>query len=674
MGEISIRHATLNWNEQGTPVSREFDDVYFSNQDGPEETKYVFLTGNQIPERFSTHSKSHFVIAETGFGTGLNFITLWDAFRRFKTANPQSALKRLHFISFEKYPLTREDLTTVQQTWPQFAELCAELRQIWPLATAGCHRLYLDNEQVMLDLWFGDVNQLLPTLDYSIHAKVDAWFLDGFAPSKNPDMWTPLLFNHMAKLAADNGTFATFTAAGFVRRGLQDAGFKVSRIKGFGHKREMLVGIKDADTIVKQPHPAPWYARPPADNPQDVAIIGGGIASAMTALSLLRRGAKVTLYCADAAPAQSASGNHQGVLYPLMVKDNSPLTQFFTQAFTFARQTYDSLLNKDIDFDHQWCGVIQLGHNLKNKRRNDAILASKPLPQIVTGFSQPEAETACGLPVGCDGIHYPMGGWLSPLQLTTNALAYAETLGMKTYYQSQLIKLERMEQSWSLSFKHGKTVQHATVILAMGYQVSDITQAANLPLTLVRGQVSQVPTSPELSSLQQVLCYDGYLTPVDQQRQFHCLGASHGRDDGQTDYRQTEQEENRQRLINCLPNLAWPQHVDISDNIARCSIRSAVRDHFPLLGALPDYSRLLEVYQHLEHRVKKHEGIEQAPIWPDLYLIAGLGSRGLCSAPLLAEILAGQIFDEPLPMTADLLEALSPNRKWIKKLLKGAPL
>lgn len=246
MNDTPIQHASLNWNEQGTPVSREFDDVYFSNQNGLEETRYVYLQGNKIPERFITHPCVNFTIAETGFGTGLNFLTLCHAFRQYRLSHSQAKLQRLHFISFEKFPLTRDDLGTVHQAWPQFAELCCHLQQQWPLAISGRHRLLLDNATVTLDLWLGDVNQLLPELDTVVDPKVDAWFLDGFAPSKNPEMWTSLLFEKMAALTAVNGTFATFTAAGFVRRGLQEAGFDVIKLKGFGHKREMLAGTRAA--------------------------------------------------------------------------------------------------------------------------------------------------------------------------------------------------------------------------------------------------------------------------------------------------------------------------------------------------------------------------------------------------------------------------------------------
>ncbi|WP_143807253.1 tRNA (5-methylaminomethyl-2-thiouridine)(34)-methyltransferase MnmD, partial [Pantoea conspicua] len=242
-----VEHAQLNWNEQGTPVSRAFGDVYFSNDNGLEETRYVFLGGNQLPQRFAQHPRELLIVAESGFGTGLNFLTLWQAFDAFQRQQPDAILKRLHFISFEKFPLTRADLTAAHQHWPELAPWASELQAQWPAALPGCQRLLFDGGRITLDLWLGDINQLISTLDDSLHRQVDAWFLDGFAPSKNPDMWTPELFSMMAALARPQATFATFTAAGFVRRGLQQAGFSVTRRKGFGPKREMLCGsLQDA--------------------------------------------------------------------------------------------------------------------------------------------------------------------------------------------------------------------------------------------------------------------------------------------------------------------------------------------------------------------------------------------------------------------------------------------
>jgi tRNA 5-methylaminomethyl-2-thiouridine biosynthesis bifunctional protein len=235
-----LTNARLDWNESGTPVSGQFDDVYFSNVNGLEETRYVFLQKNQLPERWNQFNSQRFVIGETGFGTGLNFLAAWQAFDQFRQENPDAQLHSLHFISFEKYPVSKTDLIKAHQSWPELATYARELQQNYPIAIPECHRIILADGAVTLDLWFGDIHDCMPSLPVSREGVVDAWFLDGFAPSKNPDMWNQHLFDYMAKLAKPEATCATFTAAGFVRRGLIEAGFAMQKVKGFGTKREML--------------------------------------------------------------------------------------------------------------------------------------------------------------------------------------------------------------------------------------------------------------------------------------------------------------------------------------------------------------------------------------------------------------------------------------------------
>lgn len=431
MSHPPIQTATLSWNEQGTPVSEQFGDIYFSNEDGLEETHYVFLKGNGFPERFALHPRDNCVFAETGFGTGLNFLTLWRDFAQFRQLHPAAKLQRLHYISFEKYPLQVADLAAAHQRWPELACFAEQLRAQWPLPLAGCHRILLAEGAITLDLWFGDVNTLLPQLDSSLNNQVDAWFLDGFAPAKNPDMWNDVLFNAMARMARPGGTFATFTAAGFVRRGLQQAGFDVAKIKGFGQKREMLTGILPQRLNTQS---EPWYHRPSATRCDDIAIIGGGIVSALTALALLRRGAKVTLYCADALPAQGASGNRQGALYPLLNGKNDALEIFFTSAFTFARRQYSQLLEQGIRFDHQWCGVSQLAFDAKSRGKIDKMLQTDWPASLAAAMSREQLSALAGLDCAHDGIHYPAGGWLCPSDLTTELMALAQ----QKWYDLQL--------------------------------------------------------------------------------------------------------------------------------------------------------------------------------------------------------------------------------------------
>jgi tRNA 5-methylaminomethyl-2-thiouridine biosynthesis bifunctional protein len=658
----AIQPANLEFNSEGTPVSRDFDDVYFSNDNGLEETRFVFLGGNRLPERFSTHDRAHLVVAESGFGTGLNFLTLWQAFTAFHDLHPEATLQRLHFISFEKFPLRLDDLKLAHKHWPELAEFATQLQTQWPLPFSGCHRLLLDEGRVTLDLWFGDINALVDTLDDSLNQQVDAWFLDGFAPSKNPDMWTPTLFNAMAKLARPGGTLATFTSAGFVRRGLIEAGFCMQKSKGFGRKREMLTGYRDDSQPALAT--APWFARTGSEA-RETAIIGGGVASALLALALLRRGWQVSLYCEDEAPAQGASGNRQGALYPLLSTHDPALTQFFSSAFTFARRLYDSL---PVAFDHDWCGVTQLGWDEKSSHKIAQMLTLELPAEIAAEVDAAEILRTTGVETDCAGVQYPLGGWLCPAQLTAAVIELASQNGLTVNWAHRCEKLDPKDNGWSLHFANGEIKQHASVVLANGHQINQFLQTAALPVSAVSGQVSHIPTTPELAKLRQVLCYDGYLTPQNPHNQQHCIGASYHR--GQTDinYSEEDQQHNRQRLIDCFPHAQWAQVVDVSDGEARSGVRCATRDHLPMIGNVPDYQQTLETYASLS---ENSEHAPDAPRYNNLFMLGALGSRGLCSAPLAAEILASQMSHEPLPLDASTLAALNPNRFWIRKLLKG---
>ncbi len=700
MDNIVIQPAEISWNEQGTPVSRQFDDIYFSEQGGLDETRHVFLNGNHFPQRFITHSRPNLIIAETGFGTGLNFLTLWQAFAEFlraaqspTSADPaqqpnQTTVNRLHFISYEKFPLSVDDLEIAHRHWPELAAYSAQLREQWPLPFAGCHRLLLDGGRITLDLWFGDVTHLLPSSDPSLYQQVDAWFLDGFAPSKNPDMWSDALFAAMARLTRPEGTFATFTAAGFVRRGLQAAGFNVSKVKGHGKKREMLSGWREFSE--KAPHAAPWYQRPAAEYSQEVAIVGGGVASALLSLALLRRGYRVTLYCEDAQPAQGASGNRQAAVYPLLNGRQDDIEQFFAHAFTYARRQYRLLAQQGLTFEHDWCGVAQLAYDEKSRAKIDKMLAGGWPHALAGALDAAQFADAVGLPTDRGGVGYPLGGWLCPAELTAQAIGHAQSLGLRVHYQHQVTDISATDlapaessttddsaiasRGWKLSFAVQPAAEHVTLVLANGAAINGFSQSEKLPVYAVSGQVSHIPTTATLSKLKQVLCYDGYLTPVNPANQQHCIGASYHRAEQRPVYREEDQQQNRQRLLDCLPEAQWPLEVDVSEAQARNGVRCATRDHLPMIGSVPDYDALLAAYANLPQQLKQQDTVVPSPVYRNLYMLGALGSRGLSSAPLAAEILAAQIAGEPLPAESSTLEALNPNRLWVRKLLKGRPL
>nr|WP_276516193.1 bifunctional tRNA (5-methylaminomethyl-2-thiouridine)(34)-methyltransferase MnmD/FAD-dependent 5-carboxymethylaminomethyl-2-thiouridine(34) oxidoreductase MnmC [Rosenbergiella australiborealis] len=657
----TIKHAALHWNEQGTPVSEFFEDVYFSNDNGIEETRYVFIEGNQLPTRLISSENDCFTIAETGFGTGLNFLTLWQHYRQLRQSHPEKNLPRLHFVSCEKFPLTLADLQLAHQHWPELEYFSKTLCQQWPDALPGCHRLIFEQGNIVLDLWFGDINDMLEDLRANLVQKIDAWFLDGFAPSKNPDMWTDELFTVLAATVKENGTFATFTAAGFVRRGLEKAGFAVTRRKGFAQKREMLVGTRV--TPLEVPSARSGYPRPRGNN-KAIAIIGGGIASACLCIALLRRGWDVTLYCADKKPAENASGNRQGALYPLLHAQDPQLANFFTTAFTYARRFYDSL---PIDFEHQWCGVLQLGWDDKSRHKINQQLSLQLPASLAYAVTSSEASNIAGLPVEHSGIYYPQGGWLSPAELTTALFDWAIAQGAHCHWQHHVESIEQQKNGrWQLRFSDGHSVTHPQLVLANGHQLNQFAQTEAFPVYPVAGQVSHLAQQEPLSQLSTVLCYEGYLTPLSTKHHSHCIGASYRRGVTDCQYSEDEQAANKARLVQCLPNSEWASKVEMGRH-ARVAVRCATRDHLPMIGALSDYTGLVAI-------AAQHEKVFADDYFHGAYLLGGFGSRGICSAPLAAEVLASQLAGEPLPLDQSTLNALHPGRFWIRKILKGRPI
>ncbi|WP_368211361.1 bifunctional tRNA (5-methylaminomethyl-2-thiouridine)(34)-methyltransferase MnmD/FAD-dependent 5-carboxymethylaminomethyl-2-thiouridine(34) oxidoreductase MnmC [Aeromonas sp. s10] len=662
VSQTSLHHARLDWNEAGTPVSSEFGDVYFSNDNGLSETRYVFLQQNRLPERFSHHDSDSFVIGETGFGTGLNFLATMAAF--LEQAPLSGNGSRLHFISVEKYPLTQADLRKALAAWPELAPLSQPLIDQWPLPVSGCHRLLFADGRIRLDLWFGDIKEMLPQVPHPATGLVDAWYLDGFSPAKNPEMWTQDLFDDLARLARPDATLSTFTCAGFVRRGLIAAGFAMKKVKGHGSKREMLAGVREGK--VPQQSIAPWYARP-AGREGEVLIIGGGIASAMTALSLVERGRHVTLLCEDGEPASGASGNRQGALYPLLNGEHDALSRFYSLAFGFARNRLLALAKRH-PVAFSLCGVTQLGYDDKSAAKLAKMGQGPFPPELMHPLSAAEVEQVVGLPCDADGVSYPLGGWLCPADLTRAAIREAQASGrLEVVFNAAVTRIAEEDDGWRVESQDGRAWQAPNLVVAAGHKLPALLPFAELPLYPVRGQVSHVPTTAGLSQLKTVLCYDGYLTPAHNGA--HCIGASYGRNQTDLAYRADEQEQNRARLQACLPDQTWPAEVDVSGNQARVGVRCASRDHLPVAGPVARLAALAD------HDVNAPADQQSAlPLHAGLYVLGALGSRGLCSAPLCGELVASEICGDPLPLAAALLEALHPARYWVRRLRRGKPL
>jgi len=284
--------------------------------------------------------------------------------------------------------------------------------------------------------------------------------------------------------------------------------------------------------------------------------------------------------------------------------------------------------------------------------------------------SAEELSEKLGVSVPNSGAFIQEGGWLSPVQLVQNGFALLEKMGLSIVLNHEVCAPQWENRKWHWQHS-GETFSHEVLVLANGHSFNEFVQAQGIPLYPVRGQVSQVPTTEKLSPLRCVICYDGYLTPRSS-KGLHCIGASHIRDNATTEFSLAEHQENLAKLQQNLIACDWVQGLDLSGNLAKVGIRAAFRDRIPMVGAVPNFEAQKAQYANLYNLLRRKQAVEKAENFTNLYMINGLASRGLTSAPLLGELLASLIVDEPVPISEDIWQALNPNRTWMRKLLKGS--
>lgn len=341
----------LDWRETG-PVASDFGDIYFSVEDGLAETRAVFLDGCGLPDAWQ--GKDRFAICELGFGTGLNFLAAWQMWKR---AGPKRG--SLHFISIEKFPLQRDAAARALAAFPELEPLSHQLLAKWPQNLKGAHRLNFDDDRVTLTLFQDDIAEALP----QIEACVDAWFLDGFSPASNADMWSDTIWPELARLSRCGSRAATFTVAGHVRRGLQSAGFAVEKKPGFGRKRQRLEAVFEGAVGGAPPTP---YERVRPHNGRAI-IRGGGIAGASLAYALRMRGREVVIVDPNGL-AGGASGAPSGLLTPRLENADRPHVRATLAAFEYARELYAGLGFFEAE------GALRLLANDNDRTRYSAIV------------------------------------------------------------------------------------------------------------------------------------------------------------------------------------------------------------------------------------------------------------------------------------------------------------
>ncbi|OYU06818.1 MAG: bifunctional tRNA (5-methylaminomethyl-2-thiouridine)(34)-methyltransferase MnmD/FAD-dependent 5-carboxymethylaminomethyl-2-thiouridine(34) oxidoreductase MnmC [Pseudomonas sp. PGPPP1] len=651
-----VSHAQLDWDDQGRPHSRVFDDVYFSDKSGLEETRYVFLEQNRLQERFAALPEGgRLVIGETGFGTGLNFLCAWQLFEQHAVAGA-----RLHFVSVEKYPLNHADLQRALALWPELQLFAEQLLKQYIAIHQGFQRLVLDNGRVTLTLLIGDALEQLPQLD----AQVDAWFLDGFAPAKNPDMWTAELFAELARLAAPGSTISTFTSTGWVRRLINAAGFKMKRTPGIGHKWEILRGafLGWPEGTPPPPNPKPWFARPaPGRGERKALVIGGGLAGCATAASLAARGWQVSLLERHDGLAREASGNPQGVLYLKLSAHGTALSQMIVAGFGHTRRLLEHL-HRGVDWDG--CGVLQLAFDAKEGQRQ-AQLADAFAPDLLHLLDRDQAQAKAGIALAHGGLFFPEGGWVHPPALCE---WQARHPGISVLPHHEVLDLRKTDGLWQ-AWDGDQLLASAPVVVLAG--AAEVQRFADLPLKRIRGQITRLPQTAESQALATVVCAEGYVAPPRLGE--HTLGASFDFKNEDLTPTTADHLGNLAMLNDISADLTQRLHADALDAATlqgRAAFRCTSPDYLPIVGPLADAAAFADAYAVLR-KDARHTPDTPCPWLDGLYVNSGHGSRGLITAPLSAELLAAWLEDEPLPLPRSVAEACHPNRFAVRALVRS---
>ena len=600
---VCVTPARFERNAAGVAFSAQFGDIYHSSEGGLAQARHVFLRGNALPERW--RGRDAFTILETGFGIGLNFLAAWQAWRE----DPRRPA-RLHFVSVEKHPFGEADLAAALAGFEELSALAHALRGAWPPPLAGFHRLHFDGGRVILTLVLGDAREELAKVD----ARVDAFFLDGFAPARNPEMWSPEVVRELARLAAPDATLATWTVAGGVRSALAGAGFRLEKRAGLPPKREMLAGDRGGSA-------------PIATFERRAMVIGAGLAGTLAAERLASRGWEVALV--DERGQRSAP--EVGLVRPIANLRDAPNARLSRSAFLYALQHFRALQKDGYHLVWNPCGVLQVAEDHDEEMRFATIAKAQGYP---ADFLEPvdgaRAAQIAGRPVA-RGAWWFRGGAVVSLASLLVASQACGGAGMRRALGRRVERLEFEGAEWRALDRDGRSIAAAPlVIVANAADAARLVPQARLRLSAVRGQVTYLPPSAA-RRLDVVVSGNGYVAPIPDAG--HAVGASYQHDDFDPAVRLADQRDNLARAESLLPGFA--AGLDPAALAGWTGFRSTVPDRLPIYGAT------------------SLDGV---------FMATGLGSRGLLWAPLGAELLASTLCAEPLPLPRDLRGAISPLR------------
>ncbi len=617
-----MKQASLIWNNE-VPVSQEFDEGYFSIHGGLEESSHVFLQGNNLP--LAWENKEVFVIGESGFGTGLNFLNTLKLYHECKNRP-----KDLYFITCEISPLELNDLKKAHSFFPSLKKYATMLHEKYPPLSKGIH--FLSFENIKLMLCFGDIKEVFSQLT----CKINAWFLDGFSPSKNPDMWDKQTLNIIKNLSDKNATLATFSVANSLRQNLSKVGFKWEKATGHKKKKHMLKASLQQQTLSFK---KPWFAPPkPNKNEKKALILGAGIAGSVIAYKLAKRGWEVEIIDQNKNAGLGGSGNYCGAVTPLITLPEIALGQMYERAFLQAVNFY-----KELGIG-EFYGLKHYAYDKTHQKRWSAWQEKQS--QI---FSCKSDEI---------GKYFEIheGGFLQPFRACEDLVNAYENI--KFYGDHEVQNIKKEDENYLV--KTNKQTFHSPVlIVTLGFESEKFLPNHSWGLQKIRGQVTFLPKAIDTNK---PLCAKGYVCPFIGDKQV--IGATYFKDDECLEVRISDHEQNLANVKEFLGDLKFDsQKLD-----GRVSFRCSSSDRFPLIGAIGDVDFFKSEYKALPWKKHRPEFFKNAFYEQNLYISTAHGSRGLVSAVLGANIIEAMLENLPIPLEKNLLDELNPNRFTIRRL------
>ncbi len=573
--------------------------------------------------------REHFTVLETGFGAGEHFLATWALWRC--EAGPTT---RLFYIALEGHLLPEADIRVVHLQKTELEPLGLLLRQQWPLAVRGLHRLEFENARVVLLLGLGQMETILPQL----HAEVDAFLLPDPAHRELSGGQRPL--RSLARLAGEGALCVADNLSPAESAELVRSGFALENSEAIPGDPALSTGVFRAAKRRRTGFSSGAEAR-------EALVIGAGLAGSAAAASLRKRGWAVTLLERHGAVAQEASGNLAGVMSPMVSRDDGLAARLSRASFLWLLRELERFEASDSPARWSGCGVLQLAKDPKEEALFQTIAEAQGFPaDFFRAMTQVEASADLGVPAPIGGCLFPLGGWVHPPSLCEARLRNFP--GIRTVFYQNALEFHRQENRWVVCDATGTVLGSAPVlVLANAHEAARFELTSHLHFKKVRGQVTHLPSSL-LPPFSRVLCRDGYLTPAADGT--CCLGATFDFDSNDTALSAEGHLANLARLGGLLPSAS--RIPEVEDWPGRVGFRALTADRMPLVGALPDPAGT----------ASGNAGVHDFPRLPGLYGILGLGSRGLVWSALMGEFLAASIVGEPWPLEMDLARAIDPAR------------